>query len=398
MNIPVKREDLELFVQQQVQESLHLDYKRSEALSKAGQKEIPKDVSAFANSDGGMIIYGIEESGHLPVRIDEGIPNSVVTREWIEQTILSNISPKIEGIQIQQIPIGTSNSAYCINIPKSDRAPHQERVTKRYYKRYNFSSVPMEDYEISDVRARSRSVKPLARFEVEIRHGFLFMFVIENPGDVAAENVKFEFTEKLTWKEDKEPPSIIANGIEYFPPSKRYHVFYGTSPSLLGKDSKACTEFSALVSYFHPIRQKRITETFHINLRDYLGTWPEYSEVEELSKKLEKAMAGLTSEIKELKKQIEPLKSLVAPTGLNLSYTTLRNLRHLIQGSLHFERIDPKGQDGQVFAEILEIDLSLAWQIAEHFWDKRTVDGLEGTEGVTAELIGKICENFLVDS
>ncbi len=105
MNIPIKQEDLELLVQQQVQESLHLDYKRSEALSKAGQKEIPKDVSAFANSDGGVIIYGIEESGHLPVRIDGGIPNSAFTREWIEQTILSNISPRIEGIQIQQISL-----------------------------------------------------------------------------------------------------------------------------------------------------------------------------------------------------------------------------------------------------------------------------------------------------
>jgi hypothetical protein len=375
MNIPVKREDLELFVQQQVQESLHLDYKRSEALSKGGQKEIPKDVSAFANSDGGMIIYGVEESGHLPVRIDEGIPNSVVTREWIEQTILSNISPRIEGIQIQQIPIDTSNSAYCINIPKSDRAPHQDRTNKRYYKRSNFSSVPMEDYEISDVRARSRSVKPLARFDVEIRHGFLFMFVIENPGDVAAENVTFEFTEKLMWKEDKGPPSIIANGIEHFPPSKRYHILYGTSPSLLGKGSKACTEFSALVSYFHPVRQKRITETFHINLTEYLGTWPEYSEIEELSKKIEKAMSELTSEVKNLKKQIEPLQSLVAPTGLSLSYTTLRNLRHLAQGSSHFERLDPVGQDGQVFAEILGIDLSLAWKIAQHFWDKRTSMG-----------------------
>ena len=398
MNIPIKPEDLELFIQQRVQESLHLDYKRSEALSKAGQKEIPKDVSAFANSDGGMIIYGIEEAGHLPVRIDGGIPNSVVAREWIEQTILSNISPRIEGVQIQQIPLDASKSAYCINIPKSDRAPHQDRTNKRYYKRVNFSSVPMEDYEISDVRARSRSVKPLARFEVEIRHGFLFMFVIENPGDAAAENVTFEFTEKLTWKEDKEPPSIIANGIEHFPPGKRYHVFYGTSPSLLWKDSNACTEFSALVSYFHPVRQKRITETFHINLREYLGTWPEYSEVEEASKKVEKAISGLTSEVRELKKQLEPLQSLVAPTGLRLSYTTLRNLRLLVQGNPHFERIDPVGQDGQVFAEILGIDLSLAWKIAQHFWDKRTLHGLEGSEGVTAELVRNIRENFLVDS
>lgn len=398
MNIPVKREDLELFVQQQVQESLHLDYKRSEALSKTGQKEIPKDVSAFANSDGGMIIYGIEESAHLPVRIDDGITNSAITREWSEQTILSNISPRIEGVQIQQIPLDASNSAYCISIPKSDRAPHQARTNKRYYKRFNFSSVPMEDYEISDIRARSRSIKPLASFAVEIRHGFLFVFVIGNPGDVAAENVTFEFTEKLTWKEDKGPPSIIAKGIEYFPPGKRYHVLYGTSPSLLGKDSKACTEFSALVSYFHPVRQKRITETFHINLTEYLGTMPEYSEIEELSKKVEKAINELTSEVKNLKKQIEPLQSLVAPTGLSLSYTTLRNLRHLAQGGSHFEPLDPVGQDGQVFAEILGIDLSLAWKIAQHFWDKRTVNGLEESEGVTPELIRKIRESFLIDS
>ena len=105
MNIPVRREDLELLIQQQMQESLHLDYKRSASLSKSGQKEIPKDVSAFANSDGGLIIYGIEESGHLPVCIDEGFSNSDITRETIEEIILSNISPRIEGIQIQQIPL-----------------------------------------------------------------------------------------------------------------------------------------------------------------------------------------------------------------------------------------------------------------------------------------------------
>jgi len=38
------------------------------------KNEISKDVSAFANSDGGTIIYGIEEEGHLPKRIDGGVP------------------------------------------------------------------------------------------------------------------------------------------------------------------------------------------------------------------------------------------------------------------------------------------------------------------------------------
>jgi hypothetical protein len=55
------------------------------------------------------------------------------------------------------------------------------------------------------------------------------------------------------------------------------------------------------------------------------------------------------------------------------------------------------GQDGQVFAEILGIDISLAWKIAQHFWDNRSIDGLEENEGVTPELIERIRENFLVD-
>jgi hypothetical protein len=184
---------------------------------------------------------------------------------------------------------------------------------------------------------------------------------------------------------------------EYFPPGKRYHVLYGSSPNLLGKDSNACTEFSALITYFHPVKQKNITETFHINLSEYLGTWPQYSEVEDLSKKLEKSIKGLTSEIKNLKNQIEPLKQLASPTGLNLSYTTLRNLKHLLQQNPHFEPLDPKGQNGMVFAEILNIDISLAWKITEHFWDNRSIDGLENKEGVTPELIERIRENFLVD-
>ena len=200
------------------------------------------------------------------------------------------------------------------------------------------------------------------------------------------------------WKRRQRASTIIANGIEYFPPGKRYHVLYGTSPNLFGTGPKARTEFSALISYFHPVRQKRITETFHINLNEYLGTWPQYSEVEDLSKKLEKSINNLTSEVKNLRSQIEPLQSLVAPTGLRLSYTTLRNLKHLAQESSHFERLDPMGQDGQVFAEILNIDLPLAWKIAEHFWNTRSIHGLEGNGDVTAELIEKIRENFLVDS
>jgi predicted HTH transcriptional regulator len=46
-----------------VQESLILDYKRADALAKTDRQriDITKDVSAFANSSGGVVIYGMAE-------------------------------------------------------------------------------------------------------------------------------------------------------------------------------------------------------------------------------------------------------------------------------------------------------------------------------------------------
>jgi predicted HTH transcriptional regulator len=65
---------LRFLIQNQVQESIHLDYKRSETLenTEANKNEISKDVSSFANSDGEIIVYGVEESGHIPTLIDIG--------------------------------------------------------------------------------------------------------------------------------------------------------------------------------------------------------------------------------------------------------------------------------------------------------------------------------------
>ncbi|MGA8610988.1 MAG: ATP-binding protein, partial [Xanthobacteraceae bacterium] len=89
--------NLEMLIREGIQESLTLDYKASPSLSKEskGRDELCKDVSSFANSAGGQIIYGIEEKDRKPTRIDEG---SDITREWIEQVIDSNVQPRIENL------------------------------------------------------------------------------------------------------------------------------------------------------------------------------------------------------------------------------------------------------------------------------------------------------------
>lgn len=162
MNEPWKwtESDLQALINTQRKESIDLDYKESKSLQNSDKRkdEISKDVSAFANSAGGVIIYGIRENGHIPIEIDEGVDVTQITKEWLEQVISSRIQRKIDGIRINQIDLtnASDKAVYVIWIPQSTRAPHQAH-DKKFYKRHNFESTPMEEYEIRDVGHRNEA-------------------------------------------------------------------------------------------------------------------------------------------------------------------------------------------------------------------------------------------------
>ena len=146
--------DLDRLVADGIQESLTLDYKASPALTKdsKARDELCKDVSALANSAGGQIVYGIEEKNQKPLRVDEG--NSIITREWIEQVIDSNIQPRILGLVITPIQLN-EGYGYVVSVPASTARGAHQAPDKKYYKRQNFQSVAMEDYEVRDVMKRA---------------------------------------------------------------------------------------------------------------------------------------------------------------------------------------------------------------------------------------------------
>jgi hypothetical protein len=162
-------------IKTQTEENLNLDYKAAEAFGKTDfkRKEITKDVSSFANSAGGTIIYGIkefdeEDKKHLPEKIDS-IPRQEFPKEWLEQ-VINNIQPKIQNTEIISIEDieDPTRVIYLVNIPQSITA-HQA-MDKRYYKRYNFISIPMEDYEIKDILNRQATPLINLEFNLEIEY------------------------------------------------------------------------------------------------------------------------------------------------------------------------------------------------------------------------------------
>jgi len=186
-------------IKDKVEENLYLDYKAADSLANSDGKknEIAKDVSAFANSDGGTILYGVKEFNEgpkfLPEEIDP-IDRDQFSKETLEQIINSRISPRIQGIIITPIQVSEdeiNQVLYAVDIPKSDTA-HQSS-DKRYYRRYNFQSIPMDDWEVKDIINRknksliSISFKP--RFEKSTFETYMRLPGAKMPFDIIATNV-----------------------------------------------------------------------------------------------------------------------------------------------------------------------------------------------------------------
>ncbi len=152
-----KKNDLEELVANQIPESLTLDYKSSDALIKTDSKrrELAKDVSAMANSAGGVLIYGVKEGkSGFPDCIDEGTDMSEIPPEWFDQVVNSLVHPRISGIGVNPVLLGTNTErvAYVIVVPQSVTA--HMAADHIYHKRYGATTLAMEDYEIRDVMGR----------------------------------------------------------------------------------------------------------------------------------------------------------------------------------------------------------------------------------------------------
>lgn len=178
------KEDLQSLIDNEIEESTELEYKSTFVKQKPNWKEeLAKDVSAMANANGGVIVFGIAQkecNGHsIPEKLTP-IPNTLMSKDSLSQLLSSNIQPVIENLEISFIPFNAETGFFVIEVPQGITA-HQNRLSHLYHRRRNATIEPMEDYEIRDVMNRSKH--PVMAIEFELHK--TTTHIIEKPLKIA---------------------------------------------------------------------------------------------------------------------------------------------------------------------------------------------------------------------
>jgi hypothetical protein len=151
--------DLDALYVGNVKESISLEYKASPSIDRKDDNkklEMARDVSAFANADGGQIVYGMTENDHEPAGLDHGVDGKAYPEIWFEQVLQQHVTPPIQGLRIRHVPLAKPMVAVVIVIPAAKGDPHQVS-DGRYYRRHNYNRLIMEHYEVRDYFRRVTS-------------------------------------------------------------------------------------------------------------------------------------------------------------------------------------------------------------------------------------------------
>jgi Putative DNA-binding domain len=152
---------LELIVAEEG-ESKEIDYKRLlPGKSDADRREFLFDISSFANTSGGYLVFGMDEDQGLPTALpglkDINADNEV---RRLEEMARDGIRPPIPGLQTVAIPLRAGTHAIVTGIPKSWNPPHQVTYQKafRFYGRDSNGKYQFDVEELRSVFARSEGI------------------------------------------------------------------------------------------------------------------------------------------------------------------------------------------------------------------------------------------------
>lgn len=133
--------DLLRLVEDEVREDVEIDYK---VRLETDCQEFARDISAFANSKGGYLVYGMSEVDELPnalVPLEGFDPGTAIGRmtSWAQE----HVRPR-PTLQFKPVQLEAGGAVMVVEVPRSWVGPHEVRQEHRFYHRTQHGKAPMD--------------------------------------------------------------------------------------------------------------------------------------------------------------------------------------------------------------------------------------------------------------
>lgn len=157
-------------------EGVSLEYKEKEdsrtaELSRIDRRSIAEAVTAFANSEGGVLVFGLrsEKRQGIDVASDiRPISDVAVCRNLIELVVSTNVSPSLPRLTVDAIEIADGAGIVVCHVPRSELRPHMctAQGVHRYLRRGFEGNALMTPTEVKDqmLAVRDAVLEPIISY------------------------------------------------------------------------------------------------------------------------------------------------------------------------------------------------------------------------------------------
>ncbi len=193
------------FVADREAEDLFLDFKRSsddgtgKKLSNNDRKNLAKAISGFGNSEGGVVVWGVDcsldKDGADVARTEVFINNPTRFASLLQGAVSGCTVPPHSGVENHVIEVDEERGFVITLIPKSNSAPHQMLPNKQYYIRAGSDFIPTPHDVLSGMFGRRPQPHVFHEFVLHVPElvgnelKIVFELILHNEGPGIASDV-----------------------------------------------------------------------------------------------------------------------------------------------------------------------------------------------------------------